>query len=210
MTTTWGCWITLTGIAFVGLGCTGQPVRSYRPEAVSALETEVAYSHRRPARDVEPALQWLVDEEEGGSDSAFVGFTVDVRGRFPSRFRLRLSEPPPAEAFFRAEGFLELVGDSGLEMAIGTVVAAREGLLTDEPSALTPDEANDLDLFPGRVEEFDLLFLNQDVEPGPVSDEVFGGATPSAGYHLLSTEDGEEAPRGLNTRLRITFPFPPN
>jgi hypothetical protein len=210
MKTTWSCWITLTGIAFAGLGCTGQPARSYRPEAANALETEVAYSHRRPPRDVEPALQWLVDEEEGGSDSAFVGFTVDVRGRFPSRFRLRLSDPPPDEAFFRAEGFLELVGDSGLEMAIGTVVAAREGLLTDEPSALTADEANDLDLFPGRVEEFDLLFLNQDVEPGPVSDEVFGGATPSAGYHLLSTEDGEEAPRGLNTRLRITFPFPPN
>jgi hypothetical protein len=208
MTTTWSCWITLTGIAFSGLGCSGQPARSYGPDAVDAVETEVAYAHRRRSQPVEPALVWLVDEAETGGDTLFVGFTIDVRGRFPSRFRLRLTDPPPPEAFFRAKGFLDLVGDSGLEMAIGTVSAARVGLLTEDPTSLPPDVVNDREFFPGEVEEFELVFLNQDVEPGPVSDEVFGGRTPSAGYHLLSSEDREDAPDGLNTRLRIVLSDP--
>jgi hypothetical protein len=51
---------------------------------------------------------------------------------------------------------------------------------------------------------------------GGVSDEVFRGATPSAGYHLLSSEDGEEAPRGPgnlrgeDVRRRRTIRGPPS
>jgi hypothetical protein len=205
MSTTWSSWITLACIAFGGLGCSEQPTPRFRPDGVSAAEAEVAYARRGRARNVEPALLWLVDEDENGGDELFVGFTVDVRGRFPERFRLRLTEPPPAEAFFRDEDLLELVGDSGLQLAIGSVVAARKGLLTDEPTEFSPDEANDPDFFPGQVEEFALIFLSQDVEPGPLSDELFGGATPSAGYHLFSS-DGQEAPDGLRTRLRIVLP----
>jgi hypothetical protein len=205
MTRTWTHWISLAGVALGSIACTGQPDPTQRPEALGSSAEPAPADHKQHRPAVEPALLWLVDEDETGGDASFVGFTVDVRGRFPSRFRLRLTDPPPEEAFFRAESFRELVGDTGLELAIGSVVAARKGLLTENPTTVSPDVVDDPERIRGDVEKYDLLFLNQDVEPGPVSDELFGGATPSAGYHLLSTETGQEAPDGLDTRLRIVF-----
>jgi hypothetical protein len=186
--------ITLLASTLAILACTPPPPLDEPGAEVTPLEA-------RRGRVVEPAVLWLLDEDpESGSDELYAGITVDTRGRFPERFRLRLDEPPPEEVYFRAESFLELVGDSGLQMATGFVVAAPRGAFSEIPREITRDERFDDDLVRGEEQEHVLVYLNQDVEPGPVADEVFGGQTPSAGYHLFAS-DGTEVP--LDTRLRI-------
>ena len=189
----------LFALTLAGLACAPPLPPPQVGEAASPLQ------EARRGRAVEPAVLWLVDEDDTG-DTAFVGITVDTRGRFPGRFRLRLDEPPPEEAFFRDDEFLALVGDSGLKMATGSVVAARRNAFSDAPLEIPAAEANDRNLIRGTLQEFDLIYLNRDVEPGPVADELFDGQTPRVGYHLFAGRDGAEVP--LDTRLEIELFVP--
>ncbi len=190
--------LSLLALALTGAGCAPPSAAADDPDAPDVLLQKTAAA-------VNPAVLWLVDENDQGTDQAYVGMTVDVKGRFPASFRLHLCDPPPPEAFLQEENLVERVGNSGLQMATGRVIAVREGQLSDVPRTVPADQAADTDFVRGEESRWDLVYLSQDVPPGPIADELFGGAALPAGYHLLSSDDGSEPPRGLRTRLHISL-----
>ncbi|WP_437775117.1 hypothetical protein [Sorangium sp. So ce1097] len=162
--------------SFLLLACDAQVDPEYRGEPLATIQGAIVDEGGVDAGELYTAIlnYNFVINDFSHTDSA------PVIGSFPAEFRIDLNVPPPAEALndFTLGG----ARPSESRFSVGYIAVLHEG--TDpnvDPGALA-----------GIAEEYMLVYVETDVQPGTESERFLGGAL-TAGYHLMKWAPMTEA-----------------
>lgn len=162
-------------VALPFLACDSQTDSDYRGEVLAELRGVVTVpAALEPPDAMEIIVLWDFDNGDGDE---FLGQSAEVRGEFPARFALSITEPPPDIVLGEADPL-------GRRGAIGYVAAIPKGKKVADvlegnalPAALS-----------GR---YVVVYSEQDVPADTLSALQLGGPL-KAGYHLLEAVPYEE------------------
>ncbi|WP_437807515.1 hypothetical protein [Sorangium sp. So ce1078] len=158
------------------LACDGQVDPGYRGEPLATIEGAIVDEGGVDTSGLYTAIlnyNFLIDDFSH-IDSA------PVIGSFPAEFRIDLSVPPPAEVLndFTLGG----TRPSESRFSVGYIAVLHEGM----------DPNTELGSIAGLAEDYMLVYVETDVQPGTQSERFLGGAL-SAGYHLMKWAPMTEA-----------------
>ena len=162
--------------SFLLVACDAQVDPEYRGEPLATIEGAIVDEGGVDTSDLYTAIlnyNFLVNDFSH-IDSA------PVIGTFPAEFRIDLSVPPPAEVLndFTLGG----ARPSESRFSTGYIVVLHEGMDPNvDPAAIA-----------GLAEEYVLVYVETDVQPGTESERFLGGAL-TAGYHLMTWAPMTEA-----------------
>ncbi|KYF83850.1 hypothetical protein BE18_41650 [Sorangium cellulosum] len=162
--------------SFLLLACDAQVDPEYRGEPLATIQGAIVDEGGSTEGHLRTAIlnyNFLVDDF-GHTDLA------PVVGSFPAEFRIDLNVPPPAEVLndFTRGG----ARPSESRFSTGYIAVLKEGLDPNvDPASIA-----------GLAEEYMLVYVETDVQPGTQSERFLGGAL-SAGYHLMKWAPMTEA-----------------
>ncbi|WP_437567165.1 hypothetical protein [Sorangium sp. So ce542] len=162
--------------SFLLLACDAQVDPEYRGEPLATIQGAIVDEGGSTGGHLRTAIlnyNFLVNDF-GHTDIA------PVVGSFPAEFRIDLNVPPPAEVLndFTRGG----ARPSESRFSTGYIAVLKEGLDPNvDPASIA-----------GLAEEYMLVYVETDVQPGTQSERFLGGAL-SAGYHLMKWAPMTEA-----------------
>jgi hypothetical protein len=159
-------------------GCELQAGTDYRGEPLARISGTITSSVDDPPSTLRPLLSWSNVANPGGVSFALEEAPVVVE--FPAQFSFELFRPPLDEGINDyTEG-----GAHPDEARVGVAHIAAW------PAELDPSSDERPAIY-GVAENYLLVHVDRDVQPGTVSAEILGGEI-EAGYHLMDViESGE-------------------
>lgn len=163
--------------SFLLLACDAQVDPEYRGEPLATIQGAIVDDGGVDTSDLYTAIlnyNFLINDFSH-IDSA------PVVGSFPAEFTIDLSVPPPAEALndFTLGG----ARPSESRFSTGYIGVLHEGMDPNVEAAAA---------IAGLAEEYMLVYVETDVQPGTESERFLGGAL-TAGYHLMKWRPMTEA-----------------
>ncbi len=160
----------MVGLPLV-LACDAQTDAGYRGESLAAMRGVVSMSAAlSSAPELEVVLVW--DYDNGDGDQV-LGQTAVIKGEFPARFTLDLTEPPPE---------VVMDGPTGERLALAYIMVLPKGV------DLADVEEGNVGLV-GASTNFMVAWSDHDFEEGVGAAQRFGAV--KAGYNLMRVTPAE-------------------
>ncbi|KYF78855.1 hypothetical protein BE11_30720 [Sorangium cellulosum] len=177
--------------SFLLLACDAQVDPEYRGEPLATIRGAIVDSGGVDSGDLYTAIlnyNFLID------DVSHIDI-APVTGSFPAEFTIDLNVPPPVEVLndFTRGGTLP----SESRFSTGYIAVLHEGM----------DPNTDPGSIAGLAEEYMLVYVETDVQPGTQSERFLGGAL-TAGYHLMKWRPMTEAELQAQEDCKLTTPEP--
>ncbi len=163
--------------------CDSQTDSDYRGDVLAELRGVVTLPAALAApAEMEIIIAW--DYDAGDGDKV-LGQTAPVRGEFPARFTLSITEPPPEE----------VLGGTDTDQIDGATAGDRVGAygyIVVKPTGASVTAVEEGTALPvGISPDYVVLWTSYDFPADSYEAVKFGGAL-TAGYHLLAVTPAEE------------------
>lgn len=194
--------LALLSLPLLSIACDSQADSDYQGEALASVKGQVTTSLSSLPSDYEALVVW---NNSAGSPDTFTGQSVDVSGSFPANFELNIFLPPPQEALNDYTQNGQFPDESHIGVAFIAALPVGLDLQSDEEFT-----------GPGAIsEDYMLVYVQEDVKPGTVSEQLLGEAL-TAGYYLMKVIDVDDpacpgevfdclrvAPQGMNSQVEL-------